>query len=103
MNLHHLDDADHPTYTIGQAAELLGVQQAFLRSLDGARLLRPQRSEGGHRRYSRHQLELAVRIRVLFDEGHSLAATARIVELEDALTAALTEVAELRRQVRRRR
>jgi MerR family transcriptional regulator/heat shock protein HspR len=103
VNLHRLDDDDYPTYTIGQAAELLGVQQAFLRSLDGARLLRPHRSEGGHRRYSRQQLKLAVRIRALFDEGHSLAATARIVELEDALAAALAEVAELRNQARRRR
>ena len=102
MNLHRLDDADYPTYTIGQAADLLGVQQAFLRSLDAARLLRPQRSEGGHRRYSRRQLELVVRVRALFDEGHTLAATARIVELEDALAAALTEIAELREQVRRR-
>jgi MerR family transcriptional regulator/heat shock protein HspR len=101
VNLHRLDDDDYPTYTIGQAAELLGVQQAFLRSLDGARLLRPHRSEGGHRRYSRQQLELAVRIRALFDEGHSLAATARIVELEDALASALTEVQELRRQLNR--
>jgi DNA-binding transcriptional MerR regulator len=99
VNLGRLDDADYPTYTIGQAAELLGVQQAFLRSLDNTSLLRPQRSEGGHRRYSRRQLELAVRIRTLFDEGHSLAATARIVQLEDALAVAHAKITDLQDQV----
>ena len=34
-----LDDADYPPYTIGTAANLLGVQPAFLRSLDAAGLL----------------------------------------------------------------
>ncbi|GGU23359.1 MerR family transcriptional regulator [Lentzea flava] len=99
MPLDDLDDADYPAYTTGQAAELLGVQQAFLRSLDTADLLRPHRSDGGHRRYSRRQLELAGRIRVLFDEGHTLAATARIIGLEDELAAAHDQITELRRQL----
>ena len=99
MPLHDLDDEDYPAYTTGQAAELLGVQQAFLRSLDTADLLRPERSDGRHRRYSRRQLELAGRIRVLFDEGHTLAATARIIGLQDELAAAQDEITELRRQL----
>ena len=98
-NLDNLDDRDYPTFTTGQAADLLGVQQAFLRSLDTADVLRPQRSDGGHRRYSRRQLQLAARIRTLFDEGHSLAATARIIGLEDDLTAAHHQIAELRSQL----
>jgi MerR family transcriptional regulator/heat shock protein HspR len=100
--LDRLDDADYPAYTTGQAAELLGVQQAFLRSLDTAVLVRPHRSDGGHRRYSRRQLELAARIRVLFDQGHTLAATARIISLEDQLAAAQVEIADLRRRLGRR-
>ena len=31
-----LDDPDYPAYTTGRAAEVLGVRQAFLRSLDAA-------------------------------------------------------------------
>jgi len=95
--LDQLDDADYPVYSTGRAAELLGVQQAFLRSLDTAVLVRPHRSDGGHRRYSRRQLELAARIRVLIDEGVTVEAAARILDLEDQLAAANDRIAELER------
>lgn len=82
-----LDDPDFPAYTTGQAAELLGVRQAFLRSLDAAGAVVPQRSVGGRRRYSRRQLAFAARIREQFDLGHSLVAALRILTLEDDLAA----------------
>ncbi len=81
-------DRDSPIYSMGRAAETIGVTQAFLRSLDEAGLIEPERSAGGHRRYSRHQLDLAARVRVLLDEGFLLAAACRIVTLEDRLAAA---------------
>lgn len=93
--LGRLDDEDYPAVAMGQAAELLEVQPAFLRSLDAAGVVRPERSGGGHRRYSRRQLERAARVRTLFDEGMDLGAAARIVDLEDRLDAALARVAEL--------
>ncbi|MBB3674458.1 helix-turn-helix domain-containing protein [Modestobacter versicolor] len=83
--LQPLDDPDHPVLTMSQAAELLGVQAAFLRSLDSSGVLHPHRSPGGHRRYSRHQLQLAARVRVLLDDGHLLASAQVIVQLEDDL------------------
>jgi DNA-binding transcriptional MerR regulator len=82
-----LDDPDYPAYTTGQAAEVLGVQQAFLRSLDAADAVRPQRTPGGRRRYSRRQLAFAARIRELIDQRYSLAAARRIADLEDDLAA----------------
>ncbi|HEX6346469.1 MerR family transcriptional regulator [Umezawaea sp.] len=83
------DDEDYPAYSMGRAAEILGVTQVFLRSLDSAGLITPQRSEGGHRRYSRYQLELAGRVRELLDRGTAVDAACRIVALEDQLAEAL--------------
>ncbi|GAB3961571.1 MerR family transcriptional regulator [Streptomyces sparsus] len=79
------DDDDYPAYTMGRAADMLGTTPGFLRSLDEAKLISPQRSAGGHRRYSRHQLRLAARARELVDEGTSVEAACRIVTLEDQL------------------
>jgi len=91
------DDEDYPAYTMGRAAEILGVSPAFLRSLGEAKLITPQRSDGGHRRYSRYQLRLAARARQLVDEGTALEAACRIIILEDQLEEALRINEELRR------
>jgi DNA-binding transcriptional MerR regulator len=93
-----LDDEDYPAVTMGQAAELLDVQPAFLRSLDAAGVLTPSRSSGGHRRYSRRQLVLAGRLRELFDQGMTLDAAARIVGLQDELDTARARIGELEAQ-----
>jgi MerR family transcriptional regulator/heat shock protein HspR len=85
--LDDLDDPDYPAFAIGRAAQALGVQQAFLRALDTAGAVTPQRSDGGRRFYTRRQLALAARIRELFDQGHTLAAALRILALEDDLAA----------------
>ena len=85
--LDDLDDPDYPAYTTGGAAEVLGVQQAFLRALDAAGAVTPQRTGGGRRRYTRRQLTFAARIRELFNQGHNLAAAVRILALEDDLAA----------------
>ena len=79
------DDEHYPAYTMGRAAEMLGATQGFLRSLDEHGLIQPQRSAGGHRRYSRHQLRLAARVRELVDQGTPIDAACRIVTLEDQL------------------
>jgi MerR family transcriptional regulator/heat shock protein HspR len=99
MGVGRLDDEDYPAVAMGQAAELLEVQPAFLRSLDSAGVINPERSGGGHRRYSRRQLELAARLRALFDEGLTLDAAARIVDLQDQLDAAHARIAELEDQL----
>ena len=98
-----LADDDFPAFTMGRAAEMIGVTAAFLRSLGEAGLLAPQRSSGGHRRYSRHQLRLAARARELVDEGIDLAPACRIVRLEDQLEAAQRRIADLERRTPRQR
>ncbi|GAB2677679.1 MerR family transcriptional regulator [Kribbella swartbergensis] len=94
----HLDDDDYPAYTMGAAAEMLGTTPGFLRSLDEAKLITPQRSEGGHRRYSRYQLRLAARARELVDQGTTLESACRIIILEDQLAEALKINEQLRNQ-----
>jgi DNA-binding transcriptional MerR regulator len=90
-----LEDDHYPAYTMGRAAELIGVTPAFLRSLDEAKLFVPQRSHGGHRRYSRYQLRLAARARELVDAGTALESACRIIILEDQLSEALRLNAEM--------
>jgi DNA-binding transcriptional MerR regulator len=103
MGVGRLDDEDYPAVAMGQAAELLDVQPAFLRSLDAAGVVTPERSGGGHRRYSRRQLAYAARMRELFDEGLTLDAAARIVNLQDELAAARSRIDELEREVEKLR
>ncbi|GAA0457726.1 hypothetical protein Ade02nite_06890 [Paractinoplanes deccanensis] len=95
MNSTSFDDADFPAYTMGRAADMIGVTPAFLRSLGAAGLIEPERSLGGHRRYSRHQLQLAARARQLLDEGMQLTAACRVVTLEDRLAAAHRRILDL--------
>ncbi|MEU8194014.1 helix-turn-helix domain-containing protein [Microbispora amethystogenes] len=83
------DDEDYPAYSMGAAAEMLGVSPAFLRALGAAKLIEPKRSGGGHRRYSRYQLRLAARARELVDQGTPVEAACRIIILEDQLAEAL--------------
>ena len=90
------DDEHYPAYTMGRAAEMLNTTAGFLRSLDEAKLIEPQRSPGGHRRYSRYQLRLAARVRELVDHGTGLDAACRIVTLEDQLHEAQRLNAQLR-------
>ncbi|MFI9611256.1 MerR family transcriptional regulator [Streptomyces sp. NPDC052023] len=78
---------------MGRAAAVLDTTPAFLRALGEARLIEPLRSEGGHRRYSRHQLRMAARARELVDQGTPIDAACRIITLEDQL-------AEARRQLK---
>ncbi len=89
------DDECYPAYTMGRAAEMLGTTPGFLRSLDEAKLLNPERSPGGHRRYSRYELRLAARVRELLDQGIALDAACRIVILEDQLDEARRLNAEM--------
>jgi len=94
-----LDDEDYPAYTMGRAAAILGTSQDFLRRLDELQLISPQRSAGGHRRYSRYQLRIAARAREMVDQGTALEAACRIIILEDQLAEALRMNASMNQRV----
>jgi len=87
-----IDDENAPLYAVGQVAERLGVQPAFLRRLDLEKVVHPARSEGGQRRYSRAEIVQVQRVSERAGEGMSLAGIRRILELE-------FEVADLKEQI----
>lgn len=95
----NLDDDDYPAYTMGRAADVLGITPAFLRAVGETGLITPLRSEGGHRRYSRRQLRIAARARELVDQGTPIEAACRIISLEDQLDDALRLIRDLRRRL----
>ncbi len=92
-----IDNATTPFLTIGQVAEAVGVQQAFLRRLDQENVVRPIRSEGGQRRYSRQQIDQVAKVCALVAEGLTLAGVRRVLELEARVAVLETELAEERR------
>ncbi len=81
------DDENLPLFTVGQVAQMLEVQQAFLRRLDEFGVVRPSRSSGGQRRYSRTEVTVVRYVSQLADEGMTLAAIRRVLELEDQVRA----------------
>jgi MerR family transcriptional regulator/heat shock protein HspR len=95
------DDANMPLFTVGQVAEMLEVQQAFLRRLDEFRVVRPSRSAGGQRRYTRNEVVVVRYVVELIDAGMTLNGVRRVLQLEarvreleaerDQLRAALAE------------
>jgi DNA-binding transcriptional MerR regulator len=87
-----IDDEHAPVYAVGQVADMLSVQPAFLRRLDAEGVVRPGRSDGGQRRYSREEILLVQRVAEMAGEGLTLAGIRRILLLE-------AEVAMLKRQL----
>src|SRR5262250_2624044 len=100
------EEEDIPLYTVGQVAQMLAVKQAFLRRVDELRVVSPQRSAGGQRRYTRVEIRIIRQVASMADEGMTMTAIRRIIELEqlladvtrqrDELAARLSEVASER-------
>ena len=96
-----LDDENLPLFTVGQVSAMLEIQQAFLRRLDEHRVVRPSRSTGGQRRYTRNEITVVQYVVELVDEGMTLPGIRRVLQLEaqvkileaerDALRAAVAE------------
>src|SRR5947209_15895488 len=80
-----LDDENAPLYTVGQVAQMLAVKQAFLRRVDELRVVSPQRSAGGQRRYTRVEIRVIRQVVTMADEGMTMPAIRRIIELEQRL------------------
>ena len=94
---------DRAVYVISVAAELAGVHPQTLRIYERKGLIEPQRTQGGSRRYSEHDIALLRRIQELTNEGVSLAGVKRIIALEEQLEEARGEIARLQREIESQR
>ena len=94
------EDEDLPLFTVGQVSGMLEVQQAFLRRLDEFDVVRPSRSDGGQRRYSRREVVTVQYVVRLTSEGATLAGIRRILELEAQVARLERECAELHDRLR---
>jgi MerR family transcriptional regulator, heat shock protein HspR len=95
-----IDDENLPLFTVGQVSVMLEVQQAFLRRLDQLNVVRPSRSDGGQRRYTRREITVVQYVVRLADAGMSLAGIRRVLELEAQVRDLEQECAALRAQLR---
>jgi MerR family transcriptional regulator, heat shock protein HspR len=94
-----LEDEHTPLYTVGQVAEMLAVKQAFLRRVDELRVVSPQRSAGGQRRYTRYEIRVIQQVVSMADEGITMLAIRRIIDLERQLAEMTRERDELARRL----
>jgi MerR family transcriptional regulator/heat shock protein HspR len=90
-----LDDETVPFFTIGQAAQVLGIQPSVLRRFDDEDIVSPGRSEGGQRRYSRAELARLRDVLDLTGEGVTLAGVRMVLELREQVTELQETIAEL--------
>ena len=75
-------DGDRGVYGISVAADLVGMGVQNLRLYESRGLLEPERTEGGTRRYSAHDLDRLRRIGDLLDAGLNLAGIGMVLDLE---------------------
>ena len=84
------------TFLISVAAELAGMHAQTLRTYDRLGLVSPQRTSGGGRRYSQHDVELLRQVqRLSQDEGGNLAGIKRIIELTNQVEALQSRLQEM--------
>jgi DNA-binding transcriptional MerR regulator len=77
------DDPGRGVYGISVVADLVGMDPQSLRLYERRGLLRPDRTDGGTRRYSADDVERLRRIGVLLAGGLNLAGIALVLDLED--------------------
>jgi DNA-binding transcriptional MerR regulator len=70
-------------YAISVAAELTGAGVQNLRVYERHGLVEPDRTGGGTRRYSEHDLDRVRRVLVLLEDGLNLAGIALVMRLEE--------------------
>ena len=99
MSMNEMLGRDEPAFVISVAARLVGVQTQTLRYYERLGLVRPDRTRGNQRIYSRGDVERVRRIRSLMDDlGVNLAGVEVVIKLLDRLRTADDRIARLEQQ-----
>ena len=92
---------ERAVYVISVAAELAGVHPQTLRIYERKGLVRPKRTSGNTRRYSKRDIDLLRQIQAMTQElGINLAGMKRIIEMQAELAALRARMEELEEQLR---
>lgn len=83
-------------YGISVTSELTGVNAQNLRVYEARGLLEPDRTAGGTRRYSDHDVARIERISVLLEAGLNLKGVSYVLELEEETRRLRRELKDLR-------
>jgi len=67
-------------YTTKVIVQLTGIKASYLRRLDEAGLLKPQRTRGGHRLYTQRDLEIVKKVAPLKSRRINLAGIKAILD-----------------------
>lgn len=92
-------DPGRGVYGISVAAELTGLGVQNLRLYESRGLVEPDRTDGGTRRYSEHDLERLRRITELLGAGLNLAGVGMVLGLQDEVVGLQGEVLGLQGEV----
>lgn len=100
MTIEDMVGYDEPCFVISVAARIVGVQTQTLRYYERIGLVRPRRTSGNQRMYSRREVERVQRIRSLMgDLGVNLAGVEVVIKLLDRLQQAEEEKKALEARV----
>jgi MerR family transcriptional regulator, heat shock protein HspR len=92
-------DESRAVYVISVAAELAGMHPQTLRIYERRGLIEPSRTPGGSRRYSPADINRLQQIQELTNDGVSLMGVVHILQLQDELARARSEIERLAQEV----
>ncbi|GAA4655586.1 heat shock protein transcriptional repressor HspR [Arthrobacter cryoconiti] len=84
-----------PIFVISVAAELAEMHPQTLRQYDRLGIVKPNRAPGRSRRYSQYDVDMLREVQRLSQEGVSLEGIRRIMQLENQVEALRSKVVEL--------
>jgi MerR family transcriptional regulator/heat shock protein HspR len=94
-------DPNRGVFSVSVAAELAGTTVQNLHAYERRGLLKPERSDGGTRRYSQNDIERLLSIREMLEAGLNTSGITRVIALQAEVDRLQAELQSLRLQTPR--